>query len=629
MAVSKNTSNESIASSILIEHDTSGEKTVRDFKRLAAGLTVAMAIVAVLFALLFFWLKDLGPTPESLAGYFGGVIGAAAAIAGALVAIRLAVLSLNISKNTADMQALSNERERVRYEFDLKRDITEQFGPLMQSNLQIGAALNALLVESVRLNRAVSKEVERVMFDQRVGIITLTEPEHCQAIARHVKSEAFESVLQNVKGALHQLYEALSVANGNPLARLAVAKQLEINTQSSAGRALLDLFSSGLPKQAVAALAPVDFANFAEHIRVKAQGVTPALRLVECWAQASLYGALQHDSWLPFTSKGDAVFRLDSSGEKEGIPAFKTVVKKLLRRNESIGEGLFFLGSLIALHTENVELSENLLSGSNDNTWRVNLGVLALVDFYNAIPSKEALKLAAHEIYGDDQSMNADMTHPNQLYAAIIERLPYEHDSPSMRLDKDLDSIRSVLPKVYSRIIVSLDQDMRTGNGEFFNLCVGPRFDTPAYIQYIKATSIANIRTIEVALKIQAQTDVHFRDFHAYLKQEMYERAHISLNYMLGEMVILLAYYNPDVHSYLYEKLSQMYIDVTNYLQTAAKNKKLESSICEKFIGLLRASISSVQKNEGMDPESRIMTAQWLHEVIGRIEVAIVGSKTD
>jgi preprotein translocase subunit SecG len=584
---------------------------------------------------------------QATGGFLQGVWGTAGSLAAAFVAIVLARQALALTHKQDDdqtaqdkrteqlqqeqqqlqrdqnrMQAQSNERERARYEFDLKRDITEQFGPLMQSNLLMGAALNTLFVESVRLNRAVSLEVERVLFSERAGLVKLIEADPCLAIARHVNADAFKTELQNVKGAMQKLYDALSVASGNPLARLAVEKQLEINDRSDVGRALLDVYAKDIPPQALSALAPVDYASFAEHIRVKGFGVTPTVRLVECWFQASLYGVREHESWLKFTPGGDIQCRLDSAGEKDGLLTYSTVVKKLLTRSESIGEGLFFLGSLIALHTESVARPESFSNAPDHETWRVNLGVLALVDFYNAIPSKEALSLAARAIYGDDSAMSADSTHPNQVYTAIIERLPYKHDAPSMRGGKNPDDILSVLPKVYSRIMVSLDQDMRSRDGEFFNLCIGPKRFTPDQNQYVKVVSIAGFRSIGIAMEIHVQVNAHYKDFVSYLAQELYGNAQQSLNLLLAEMVALLAFYDPNTHERQITALYEMHMRGAAYLEAAATNGDLEQADLIKCVGLLQDSINSVQRNEHMSPDSRSAYATSLRDAIGRIAEA-------
>lgn len=588
---------------------------------------------------------------QATGGFLQGVWGTAGSLAAAFVAIVLARQALALTHKQDDdqaaqdkrteqlqqeqqqlqrdqnrMQAQSNERERARYEFDLKRDITEQFGPLMQSNLLMGAALNTLFVESVRLNRAVSLEVERVLFSERAGLVKLIEADPCLAIARHVKTDAFKTELQNVKGAMQKLYDALSVASGNPLARLAVEKQLEINGQSEVGRALLEIYAKDIPPQAVSALAPIDYASFAEHIRVKGIGATPTVRLVECWFQASLYGVLEHQSWLKFTSEGDIQYRLDSAGEKDGLLTYSAVAKKLFTRGESIGEGLFFLGSLIALHTESIARPESFSNAPDHETWRVNLGVLALVDFYNAIPSKEALALAAQAIYGDDSSMSADTTHPSKVYTAIIERLPYKHDAPGMRAKKNLDDIFSVVPKVYSRIIISLDQEMRSPDGTFFNLCIGPKRFTSDQNQYVKVVSIADFRSIGIALEIHAQVNAHYKDFDSYLAQKLYGNAQQSLNLLLAEMVALLAFFDPNLHERHISALYEMHMRGVTYLEAAATNGDIEPADLTKCIDLLQDSIHSVHRNERMSPDSRNTYATMLKEAIGRIRAAAAQS---
>ena len=118
----------------------------------------------------------------------------------------------------------------------------------------------------------------------------MVESDVCAAIARHLDATAVESELKNVKNAMRHLCDALSLANGNPLARLAVKKQLELNSRTRHGQGLFAQFSDQLPPEALNGLAPVDHVSFAEHLRVKAFGPTPALRLVECWYQASLFG---------------------------------------------------------------------------------------------------------------------------------------------------------------------------------------------------------------------------------------------------------------------------------------------------------------------------------------------------
>jgi hypothetical protein len=536
--------------------------------------------------------------------------------------VRLNLIQLKLQREQNRIQAQSNERERVRHEFDLKREIREDLSPLMQSNHLMGTALNTLFVESVKLSRTVSLEVERVIFSERAGRIEFVDADICHAIAGHVNVEVYKAELQSVKSAMENVYSTLSVANGNPIAQLAVAKQLEINGQSGVGRTLFDIFGKDLPAPGLTALAPVDYASFAEHLRLKCVGVIPAVRLVECWFQASLYGVLENESWLKFTAEGNIQYRLDSAGEKNGVLTYRAVAEKLLNRSESHREGLFFVGSLIALHTASVERPKHLSGGPDEMTWRVNLGVLALVDFYNAIPSKEALKLAAREYYGDDSAMSADPHHPNQLYADGVDRFFYEHDSPSMRAGKSPENVRSVLPKEFSHNMVKLDQDIRSRHGEFFNLCIGPPCFTPAQNQYVKVSSIASFRTIAIALKIHAQVNVHYRDFRSYLMQELYKNAQKRLNILLAEMVDLLAFYDPNTHGEQITSLHEMHMRGAAYLEAAATNDDVEFGDLNKCIDLLQDSIKSVQRNEQMSPDSRRAYAASLHDAIQRITVA-------
>ena len=523
------------------------------------------------------------------------------------------------------MQTQSEERDRLRYEFDLKRDITEQFGPLLQGNLQLGAALNTLFVDSVRLHIAVSKQVEKVLFLERAGAVQLIEPDVCAAIARHLRADVFETELANVKNAMRHLYDPLSVANGNPLARLAVKKQLEINSRSVAGQSLFDLFAHLLPGEAVSAMAPVDHVSFAEHIRAKAFGPTPNLRLVECWYQASLYGLIKQSAWLSFTREATIEVRLDEAGEEDGVPTFSTVFETLSTRSKAIGEGVFFLGAMIALHTCEVKRPENLQDAPEKAVERTNVGLLALIDFYNAIPSREALKLAARHIYGEVASPNAPAVSKQayvEMIEKMIERLPYEHDAPAMRVGKDLADISSVLPMVYSRIVVELDRIMRSGRDEFFDACVGPACYTPAQNVYIKVHSVATMRAIGAALNLHAQVAAHHKDFASYNEQELYPRAIESALSMLEDMPDLLAFYDPYTHQHLLQALQEMQGQAAVFLEAAAINGDAEPGDIETGMALLKKSARSIRRNERLSPESRNRYAQVLTAAVDRLKAA-------
>lgn len=587
-------------------------------------------------------------------GFLQGVWGTAGSLAAAFVAIVLAQQALFLAKkqnksqeeqdkqNTllADeqqellkeqnaMRAQTIERDRSRFEFDLKRDITEQFGPLLQSNLQVGAALNTLFVESVRLHRAVSKQVEKVLFLELAGAIKLIDVEVCSAIAMHFKMNAVDHELTSVKNAMRHLYEALSVANGNPLARLAVKKQLEINGGADGEKTLFDIFSHLLPTQTLGAFAPVDHASFAEHVRVKAFGPTPELRLVESWHQASLFGLMQHSTWLHISPEGMINLRLDEAGEKDGLPTVSTARKRLLSRSEVIGEGLFFLGALIALHTETVQRPEHLGQSdeAEDTVWRVNAGLLALVDFYNAIPSKNALKKAARHIY---ESAGQDLIPPPgselsyvDMIDQMIERLPYEHDSPGMRKGKKLAEISSTLPRTLSRIVIELERNIRESGDKFFDLCIGPTSFTTAQNAYTHALSIANLRAIEVALEVHTQASVHYKDFDSYLEQELYARAIDSALLMLTQTVHLLGFYDPATDLARLIDVQTMQLNAARFLADVATNGNVDPANVRKCIEEINKCAHSVHGNERLLPESRRANAQLLLDAAQQIEDAL------
>ncbi len=600
--------------------------------------------------------KQFGTDDASDAGGFlQGVWGTAGSLAASFVAIVLAQQALVLARKQNDsqekqdienarlvgeqhdllkeqnnMRAQTIARDRSRFEFDLKRDITEQFGPLLQSSLLVGSALNTLFVDSVRLHIAVSKQIEKVLFLERAGAIKLIETDACAAIARHIDVGAFDNELKNVKNAMRHLYDALSVANGDPLARLAVKKQLELNRRTDIGQDFFTLFSHLLPINVLNGLAPVDHVSFAEHIRVKAFGPTPALRLVECWFQASLFGLTQQSTWLKFTPEGTIEFRLDEAGEKEGVATFTTILNTLLQRSEAIGEGLFFLGALTALHTQAVERPAHLNEPPNSAVWRVNVGLLALIDFYNAIPSKEALKLAAKQIYGGDIRATEPLLCTDVSYADMIEhmidRLPYEHDSPGMRVDKAGTDTCSVLPLVYSRILVSLDQLIRDQGGDFFESCIGPACFTPAQNAYVQVQSVADIRSVGIALNIHSQVNSHFKDFSNYFDQQIHEKALNSALHMLREMVDLLAFYDPYIHQMHLQELQKMHLYAIAYLEAVATNGEATSDNIENCLEVLTISARSIRRNERLSPESRQTYATTLLNAVQRIKSALTQS---
>ena len=586
-------------------------------------------------------------------GFLQGVWGTAGSLAASFVAIVLAQQALVLARKQNDsqdmqdkenarlaaeqhrllkeqntMRAQTIERDRSRFEFDLKRDITDQFGPLLQSNLQVGSALNTLFVESVRLHIAVSKQVEKVRFLQRAGAVQLIEPDICVAIAKHIDAEAVDSELQNVKNAMRRLYDALSVANGNPLARLAVKKQLEINSRTPTGKALFALFSHMLPDQTLNGLAPVDHASFAEHISVKALGSTPVLRLVECWYQASLFGLIEQSTWLKFTREGTIEFRLDEAGEKDGMATFSNVFNKLQMRSEAIGEGVFFLGSLIGLHMQTVKRPDHLVNAPDESVLRVNVGFLALIDFYNAIPSKEALKLAAKQIYGSDSTETEPPPGSEGSYVdmieRMIERLPYEHDSPDMRKGKSAAATSSVLPMVYSRIVVDLDRTIRDLGDEFFDRCVGPTVFTPAQNAYIQVDAVSDLRSIGTAYEIHAQANAHYKDFASYVEQQLHEKAVDSALRMLRDMVVLLGFYDPYIHQQHLNALKKMHLHAISFFEAAAINGEIEPGDIHSFSEMLALTDRSVRKNERLSPESRQAYAAMVQDAAQRIEAALV-----
>lgn len=600
--------------------------------------------------------KQLGTDDASDAGGFlQGVWGTAGSLAASFVAIVLAQQALVLARKQNDsqekqdkenarlvgeqhdllkeqntMRAQTIARDRSRFEFDLKRDITEQFGPLLQSNLLVGAALNTLFVDSVRLHIAVSKQIEKVLFLERAGAIKLIETDTCAAIARHINVGDIDNEIKNVKNAMLHLYDALSVANGDPLARLAVKKQLELNSRFDIGQDFFTLFSDLLPVNALNGLAPVDHVSFAEHIRAKAFGPTPALRLVECWFQASLFGLTQQSTWLKFTPEGTIEFRLDEAGEKDGVATFTAILNKLQQRNEAIGEGLFFLGALIALHTQAVERPTYLNEPPDSAVWRVNVGLLALIDFYNAIPSKEALKLAAKQIYGGETRATEPLLRTDASYADMIahmiDRLPYEHDSPDMRLDKDGADTCSVLPLVYSRIVVSLDQLIREQGSDFFESCIGPACFTPAHNAYVQVHSVADIRSAGIALDIHVQVNSHFKDFSNYFEQQIYEKALNSALHMLREMVELLAFYDPYIHQLHLQELQKMHQYAIAFLEAVATTAEAPSGDIEKCLEILTLSAKSIRRNERLSPESRQAYATTLLSAVERIKAALARS---
>lgn len=582
-------------------------------------------------------------------GFLQGVWGTAGSLAASFVAIVLAQQALVLSRKQNDsqekqdeenarlaaeqhrllkeqnaMRAQTIERDRSRFEFDLKRDVTEQFGPLLQSNLQVGSALNTLFVESVRLHIAVSKQVEKVMFLERAGAISLVESDVCAAIARHLDATAVESELKNVKNAMRHLCDALSLANGNPLARLAVKKQLELNSRTRHGQGLFAQFSDQLPPEALNGLAPVDHVSFAEHLRVKAFGPTPALRLVECWYQASLFGLMQQSTWMKFTREGTIEFRLDEAGKKDGVDTYSTVFNKLHQRSEAIGEGLFFLGALIALHTQTMQRPDHLTHGPDEAVWRVNVGLLALIDFYNALPSKEALKLAAKQIYGGDSPATAPPPGTDASYVEMIEkmieRLPYEHDSPDMRQGKATGDIRSVLPQVYSRIVVSLDEVIREERDGFFDRCIGPASFTPAQNAYVQVISIADLRSAGTAQEIHAQVKVHCQDFSSYVEQQLHDKAMGGAMRMLREMVDLLAFYDPYIHQLQLRELQRMHLDAIGFFESLATKGEVATNDIKPCIEVLTQSARSVSRNERLSPASRQAYSATLLNAVQRLQ---------
>lgn len=577
-------------------------------------------------------------------GFLQGVWGTAGSLAASFVAIVLAQQALVLARKQNDtkdaqdkkndlldaeqrlLHAQTTERDRSRFEFDLKRDIIEQFGPLLKSNQEVGSVLNTLFVESARLHIAVSKQVERVFFLESIGSLLLIEADICPAIARHIDADAVDSELKNVKSAMRHLYEAL-VANGTPLARLAVKKQLEINSRpGGAGQTLCDLFSHLLPAEVLIGLAPVDHASFAEHIKTMDLNPTP-LRLVECWYQASLFGLIQQSTYLKFTGEGTIETRLDEAGEKDGVDTFSTVYKKLSQRSEAISEGLFFLGSLIALHKQTLERSGHLLDAPDHTVWRVNAGLLALIDFYNATPSKEALKLAAKQIYGSDSLATVPPPGTEGSYVDMIEksieRLPYDHDAPGMRQGKEAADVSSILPLVYSRILVALDQIIREQRDKFFDLCIGPARLTPAQNAYIQVLSVANLRSIGAALEIHAQASTHYKEFLSYFERELYEKAVDSALLMLRDMVKLLRYYDPHTHHVHLEALQKMHLHAVAFLEAVATNGEVGSGDIDACVEVLTLSADSVRLNERLSPDSRQSYAATLLDAVQRIRAAL------
>lgn len=144
--------------------------------------------------------------------------------------------------------------------------------------------------------------------------------------------------------------------------------------------------------------------------------------------------------------------------------------------------------------------------------WRVSVGLLALIDFYNALPSKEALKLAAKQIYGGDSPATAPPPRIDASYVEMIEkmieRLPYEHDSPDSGRARPPVISAQCCRRFYSRIVVSLDKVIREERDGFFDRCIGPASFTPAQNAYVQVISIADLRSAGTAQGIHAQVKV-------------------------------------------------------------------------------------------------------------------------